>query len=172
MTADTEQARIHKYGDHIDTDVIVPGKYLNVRDPAELARYCLEGLDPEFSARVRPGDIIVAGRNFGCGSSREHAAMALKATGISCIVAESYARIFYRNALNIGLPVLVCPDFVRAAQGGGVATVDPMAGRIEYGGRQFRTPALPAYVQSIVRAGGMVPFIRSRLAEEAIGRKS
>lgn len=164
MTDPEAGLRVHKLGDHIDTDVILPGKYLTIRDPDVLARHCLEGLDPEFASRVRPGDVVVAGRNFGCGSSREHAPMALKATGISCIVAESFARIFYRNALNIGLPVLVCPEFVHAVQDGSLVRADPMEGRLEHAGREFRTPPLPVYVQSIVRAGGMVPFIRERLA--------
>jgi len=154
---------VHKYGDHIDTDVILPGRYLTLRRPEELARHCLEGLDPTFVERVRPGDFLVAGRNFGSGSSREHAPMALKAVGVACVVAESFARIFFRNAINIGLPVFVSPPFVAAACAGDTATLDAVSGELTVGERQFTVQPMPEAVAAIIRAGGLVPFVRDRL---------
>lgn len=154
---------IHKLGDHIDTDVILPGRYLSITDPAELGPHCLEGIDPAFAGRIRAGDLIVAGRNFGCGSSREHAPIALKACGIHAVIAESFARIFYRNAINIGLPVLVCPAFAAVAQDGATAAVDLGAGTVTSGGQVFRGESLPPTVMAIVAAGGLVPYARGRL---------
>lgn len=159
-----QERLIHKFGDHVDTDVILPGRYLSITDPVELARHCLEGLDPEFATRVRSGDVIVAGRNFGCGSSREHAPIAIKACGVFAVVAESFGRIFYRNAINIGLPVLVCPEFAEQAQNGTAASVDLARGRIEQAGRTFQGQRLPDAVMAIVDAGGLVPYVRHKLA--------
>lgn len=155
---------IHKFGDHVDTDVILPGRYLTVREPSELARHCLEGLDPTFAGRVAPGDLVVAGRNFGSGSSREHAPIALKAVGVGCVIAASFARIFYRNAINIGLPILVCPAFSAAAESGRRAAVNPGTGRVEYDGEIYQGEALPPTVQAIVAAGGLIPYARTRLS--------
>lgn len=157
---------IHKFGDHIDTDVILPGRYLSVRDPSELARHCLEGLDPTFASRVGSGDLIVAGRNFGAGSSREHAPIALKAAGVACVVAASFARIFYRNAVNIGLPVVVCPAFSAVARSGATATIDLETGRVVYEGTTYEGDALPESVRAIVAAGGLAPYVRRRLSAE------
>jgi 3-isopropylmalate/(R)-2-methylmalate dehydratase small subunit len=155
---------IHKFGDHVDTDVILPGRYLVLRDPAELAKHCLEGLDPTFASRIKPGDIVVAGRNFGSGSSREHAPVALKAAGVGCVVAASFARIFYRNAINIGLPVVTCPEFVRDAENAMRAQVDTTSGRIVYRERKYRGEGLPAVVREIVDAGGLVCYVRQRMS--------
>lgn len=155
--------RVHKFGDHVDTDVIVPGRYLSLRDPKALAPYCLEGLDPEFAGRVQHGDVLVAGRNFGCGSSREHAPVALKAVGLGCVVAASFARIFYRNAINIGLPVLVCSSFAAAAAEGDAVRVDLERAIIEREGRVFHGEPLGDMVRRIVEAGGLVPHVRARL---------
>lgn len=154
---------IHKLGDQINTDVILPGRYLAIRDPAELGKHCLEGLDPEFAARVQPGDILVAGRNFGCGSSREHAAIAIQAVGIGCIVAASFARIFYRNAINIGLPVVTCEGFALAARDLGKARIDLDKGEIIVGDQTFRAERVPDSVQQIIRCGGLVSYVRQRL---------
>jgi len=156
---------IHKFGDHIDTDVILPGRYLTLRRPEELAPHCLEGIDPTFASRVRPGDIVVAGRNFGSGSSREHAPIALKAVGVACIVAESFARIFFRNAINIGLPVIPCGPFAAAAMSGEPAEIDLTSGRLATAGQSFHAPPSPPYVRSIIAAGGLVPFVRGKLGQ-------
>ena len=163
-------ALIHAYGDHVDTDTIIPGQYLTVRTERELGAHCLEGLDPEFINRARAGDVIVAGRNFGCGSSREHAPIAIKAAGVSCVIARSFARIFYRNAVNIGLPVFECPELVDAARMGVEIAVDLDAGEFRMGGQVFRAVAASPYVQRIVRAGGLVEFTREELAARASGR--
>ena len=112
------QGKVHKYGDHVDTDVIIPARYLNTSDPKELAAHCMEDIDKDFVKNVKPGDILVAGVNFGCGSSREHAPIAIKASGIACVIAENFARIFYRNSLNIGLPILECPAASKAIRDG------------------------------------------------------
>lgn len=157
------KAVIHAYGDHVDTDTIIPGQYLTARTERELGAHCFEGLDPEFIKRVRAGDVVVAGRNFGCGSSREHAPIAIKAAGVSCVVAKSFARIFYRNAVNIGLPVFECPELVDAVRSGETIEVDPENGVFRIGERTFRAEAASPYVQRIVRAGGLVPFARQEL---------
>ena len=154
---------IHKLGDQVDTDVILPGRYLAIRDPAELGRHCLEGLDPGFATRVRPGDILVAGRNFGSGSSREHAAIAIQAVGIGCVVAASFARIFYRNAINIGLPAVLCPDFASAARDLEKVRIDLDTGEIVLGHQTFQAEPVPECVQQIVRCGGLVSYVRRRL---------
>lgn len=125
------QGKVHKYGDHVDTDVIIPARYLNTADPKELAAHCMEDIDKDFVKNVQPGDILVAGVNFGCGSSREHAPIAIKASGIACVIAENFARIFYRNSLNIGLPILECPAASKAIQNGDEVAVDFDTGVIE-----------------------------------------
>ena len=155
---------VHKYGDNVDTDVIIPARYLNTPDAQELAAHCMEDIDAEFAGRVRQGDIVVAGRNFGCGSSREHAPIAIKASGVACVVAESFARIFYRNALNIALPILECPDAARAIASGDEVSVDIESGEIAdlTTGERFAAEPFPPFMQELIKAGGLVAYLRSR----------
>jgi 3-isopropylmalate/(R)-2-methylmalate dehydratase small subunit len=153
---------IHLYGANIDTDVILPGKYLNLYTPEELGPHCLEGLDPSFIQRVSPGDVIIAGSNFGTGSSREHAPIAIKAAGISCIIATSFARIFYRNAINIGLPVFECADIVAAVKSGETIEADIAKGLFRVNGAVFQAKPFPPYIQDIITAGGLVPFVKKQ----------
>ena len=155
-----------KYGDNVNTDVILPGQYLNISDPATLALHAMEGIDPRFRARVRPGDVVVAGRNFGCGSSREHAPMALKASRISVVIAISFARIFFRNAINIGLPVLECEDVVHATADGDTLDVDLAQGKIvnRTKGLVFHTAPLPPFIQEMMSAGGLIQHIKRTLS--------
>ena len=143
------KGRTHKYGDNVDTDVIIPARYLNTSAPAELAAHCMEDIDASFAARVRPGDMLVAGRNFGCGSSREHAPLALKACGVSCVIAASFARIFYRNALNIALPILECPEAAAAIAGGSEVEIDFETGEIAdlTAARTFRAEPFPPFMR-------------------------
>ena len=155
------QGTVFKYGDNVDTDVIIPARYLNSSDPAELATHCMEDIDKEFVHKFRKGDIIVANKNFGCGSSREHAPLAIKAAGASCVIAETFARIFYRNAINIGLPIIECPEAARAIENGYKVKVDFDSGKIfdltkgtEYQGQPF-----PPFMQKIIAAGGLVNYI-------------
>lgn len=154
-----------KYGDNVDTDVIIPARYLNVSDPQELAEYCMEDIDRSFAANVQPGDIIVAGSNFGSGSSREHAPIAIKAAGVSCVVAAGFARIFYRNAFNIGLPILECPEAVAGTNGGDVLDVEPDKGLVHNltSGETYKAQPIPAFMLDVIRAGGLVPYTRTRL---------
>ena len=156
---------VHKYGDHIDTDVIIPARVLNNPDPNALAAHCMEDIDRDFVNRVRPGDIMVGGLNFGCGSSREHAPLAIKVSGISCVIAENFARIFYRNAINIGLPVLECPDAARAAGMGDELAVDLDTGMItnKTKGETYKAVSFPPFMQKIISAGGLVPYTREKL---------
>lgn len=156
--------RILRVGDSVDTDMIVPGKYLSTLDPATLARHVLEGLDPSFPARIRPGDILVAGRNFGCGSSREHAPIALRAAGISLILAESFARIFYRNAINIGLPALACSG-MGVLREGEMVEVDLRRGMVTArgSGMLLRSEPLGAEVREILEAGSLVALVRRKM---------
>jgi len=156
---------IHLYGANIDTDVILPGKYLNLYTPEDLGPHCMEGLDPSFIQRVRPGDVIVAGSNFGTGSSREHAPIAIKAAGISCIIATSFARIFYRNAINIGLPVFECADIVAAVKNGDTIEADIPKGLFTVNGAVFQAKPFPPYIQDIINAGGLVPFVSKQLKQ-------
>jgi 3-isopropylmalate/(R)-2-methylmalate dehydratase small subunit len=158
----------HRYGDDIDTDVILPGPYMNLSDPADLAAHALEGLDPGFAARVRSGDLLVVGRNFGCGSSREHAPIALKAVGISCVIASSFARIFYRNAINIGLPVVIAPEAVAHIADGVMLSVDTGAGSITVEGRWYAARPVPPFIQGLMNNGGLDTFVRERLAARAL----
>jgi 3-isopropylmalate/(R)-2-methylmalate dehydratase small subunit len=154
-----------RYGDNVDTDVIIPARYLSVLGPEELARHCMEPIAPEFATAVKPGDFIVAGENFGCGSSREHAPLAIKGAGIACVVAASFARIFYRNAINTGLPILECAEAVRGTEQGDQLTVDLGSGTINNlrTGRTYLTSPFPPLVMDIVAAGGLVPYTRRRL---------
>ena len=149
------KGNVIRFGDNIDTDVIIPARYLNTSDPEELARHCMEDLDDDFSKRIKPGDILVAGSNFGCGSSREHAPLAIKYAGISCVVAKSFARIFYRNAINIGLPILTSNAQIDT---GDKLTIDLTAGKIinHTNNRTTAFEAFPEFLQSIINAGGLM----------------
>ena len=158
------RGRVFKYGDNVDTDVIIPARYLNTSDPAELAAHCMEDLDPLFAGSARNGDILVAGRNFGCGSSREHAPLAIKASGVACVVAESFARIFYRNALNIALPILECPEAARAIAAGDEVTIDFETGEIAdvTTERSFVAEPFPPFMLELIAAGGLAAYMRGR----------
>ena len=149
---------IIKYGDNVDTDVIIPARYLNTSDHRELAAHCMEDLDPTFVSRVKPGDIIAAGYNFGCGSSREHAPIAIKASGISLVIAKSFARIFYRNAINIGLAIVECPEAAEALAEGDAVEADLDNGIIRdiTTGQEFRTEPFPEFIQRIIESGGLM----------------
>lgn len=161
------RGRVWKYGDNVDTDVIIPARYLNTTDPAELAQHCMEDIDASFASQHQPGDIIVAGRNFGCGSSREHAPLAIKGAGVSCVIAESFARIFFRNAINIGLPIFEAAEAVREARSGDELEVDALAGVIRNltQGRAYPVRPLPPFIQEIIDAGGLM----ARLAAQRAG---
>jgi 3-isopropylmalate/(R)-2-methylmalate dehydratase small subunit len=154
------------YGDNVDTDVIIPARYLTTTDPDELAKHALEDLDPTFASSVQPGDVVVAGENFGCGSSREHAAICIRAGGASAVVARSFARIFFRNAINTGLPIVVSPEAVDATEAGDTVEVDIEAGTVRNVTKNmtFAVEPLPDFVMDIVRAGGLIPWVRSRVA--------
>ena len=156
------EGNVIKYGDNVDTDVIIPARYLNTKDPGDLAAHCMEDLDKTFVDRVKPGDIMGAGQNFGCGSSREHAPIAIKESGISCIIAKSFARIFYRNAINIGLPILECPEAAVAIQEGDNVAVDLKSGVILNitKDREYRAEPFPYFIQKIISAGGLVGAIK------------
>ena len=156
--------KTHKYGDNVDTDVIIPARYLNTPDAQELAKHCMEDIDAGFAARVRSGEIMVAGRNFGCGSSREHAPLAIKACGVACVIAATFARIFYRNALNIGLPILECPEAAAAIKAGDAVSVDFDTGVItdETTGQTFRGEPFPPFMQELIAAGGLAAYRRAR----------
>ena len=155
------QGHVFKYGDNVDTDVIIPARYLNSSDPAELARHCMEDIDKSFTGKVQQGDIIVANKNFGCGSSPEHAPIAIKASGVSCVIAETFARIFYRNSINIGLPIIECPEAAVAIRPGDEVKVDFDSGMIYdlTQGTEFKGQAFPPFMQKIISAGGLVSYI-------------
>ena len=154
---------VHKYGDNVDTDVIIPARYLNTASHAELASHCMEDIDKEFVRNVKPGDIIVAERNFGCGSSREHAPIAIKASGVSCVIAASFARIFFRNSINIGLPILECPEAAREIENGHAVSVDFDSGVItdETSGKTYLAQPYPPFLQNIIEKGGLLNSITS-----------
>lgn len=156
----------HRYGRDIDTDVIIPARYLNTTEPSELAKHCLEDLDVAFAGKVQPGDIIVAEENFGCGSSREHAPIAIKAAGVSVVVAKSFARIFYRNSINIGLPIMECSEAVDAVKQGDVVSIDTETGLItdETTGETFQAQPFPPFICEIIEAGGLVNRWKNKLA--------
>lgn len=155
---------VFKYGDNVDTDVIIPARYLNSPNGDELARHCMEDIDKTFVERVQKGDIIVASKNFGCGSSREHAPLAIKCAGVSCVIAETFARIFYRNAINIGLPIIECPEAARTIEAGDEVEVDFDSGVItdRTKGVSFQGQAFPEFMQKIIRAGGLVNYINGK----------
>lgn len=155
---------VFKYGDNVDTDVIIPARYLNSSDPAELAEHCMEDIDRDFVKKVKKGDIIVADKNFGCGSSREHAPIAIKAAGVSCVIAETFARIFYRNAINIGLPIVECPEAAKGIQAGDEVEVDFDSGIItnKTRGTSFQGQAFPEFMQKLIAAGGLVNYTNNK----------
>lgn len=155
---------VHKYGDNVDTDVIIPARYLNSSDPVELAKNCMEDIDPEFVNRVKPGDIMVANKNFGCGSSREHAPIAIKASGISCVIAETFARIFYRNAINIGLPIIECEAAAKEIEANDEVEIDFDTGMIYdlTKGTEYKGQAFPPFMQEIITSGGLINRINSQ----------
>lgn len=152
---------VFKYGDNVDTDVIIPARYLAIQDRKELASHCMEDIDTSFVGRVKDGDIMVAGKNFGCGSSREHAPMVIKEAGISCVIAETFARIFFRNAINIGLPIIECREASEGIQSGDEVEIDFDSGLIKdvTTGRSFQGTPFPAFMQKIINAGGLVNYI-------------
>ncbi len=159
------KGKVHKYGADVNTDVIIPARYLNVSDPAELAKHCMEDIDQEFVARVQSGDIMMATTNFGCGSSREHAPLAIKAAGISCIIAKSFARIFFRNAINIGLPLLECEEAVEKTEAGDLLEVDLSRGKIKNitSGTTFTAKPYPDFMAELISAGGLIEYTKQRL---------
>lgn len=156
--------KVYKYGDNVDTDVIIPARHLNDPDPKALAAHCMEDIDAGFASTVEPGDIVVAGNNFGCGSSREHAPLALKSCGVKCVIAPSFARIFYRNAINIGFPIMECPEAAEAIQAGDAVTVDFQTGVItdETRGQTFQAAPFPAFVEGVIRSGGLLHSLKDR----------
>ncbi len=158
------QGTVFKYGDNVDTDVIIPARYLNSSDPAELAAQCMEDIDKDFIKQVHKGDLIVANKNFGCGSSREHAPIAIKAAGVSCVIAETFARIFYRNAINIGLPIIECPEAAKGIEAGDQVEVDFDSGVIynHTKGTQYQGQAFPEFMQKIIRAEGLINYINGK----------
>ena len=162
--------RVFKYGDNVDTDVIIPARYLNAPSPEELAKHCMEDIDPEFTGKVQAGDVIVGGANFGCGSSREHAPIAIRACGVRCVIAASFARIFYRNSINIGFPILECPEAVAEIQSGDIVDVDFDSGviRDQTTGRSYQAVAFPEFINRIIEHDGLLPYLKARQdAEEA-----
>lgn len=157
------QGTVFRYGDNVDTDVIIPARYLNSSDPAELASHCMEDIDKDFVKNVKKGDIIVASKNFGCGSSREHAPIAIKAAGVSCVIAETFARIFYRNAINIGLPIIECPEASKGIEAGDEVEIDFDSGMIynKTKNTQFKGQAFPPFMQKIIAAEGLMNYINA-----------
>ena len=159
------KGKVWKYGDNVDTDVIIPARYLNTTKAEELAKHCMEDIDQSFAANVQRGDIMVGGWNFGCGSSREHAPIAIQASGISCVVAASFARIFYRNSINIGFPILECPKASEAIRNGDIVSVDTKTGIIidETTGETFEAKAFPPFIDNIISKGGLLPYLKEKL---------
>jgi len=162
------EGTVHKYGRDVDTDVIIPARYLNTNDPQELASHAMEDIDGGFVERVQPGDIIVATENFGCGSSRGHAPVAIRYSGVSCVVASSFARIFYRNAINTGLPIVVCPEAAADAEMGDRLKVDLAAGTVENltRGKTYTSEAFPPFMQELIDCGGLLEYVKSRVGGE------
>ena len=158
------QGKAHKYPDNVDTDVIIPARYLNTADHKELAAHCMEDIDAQFKNNVRPGDVMAAGWNFGCGSSREHAPIAIRESGVACVIAKSFARIFYRNAINIGLPIIECPEAAKAIAAGDEVEVDFDSGIItnKTTGQSYEGQAFPPFMQKIISAGGLIPYINQK----------
>ena len=157
--------KVFKYGDNVDTDVIIPARYLNAPSPEELAKHCMEDIDASFATTVKPGDIMVGGANFGCGSSPEHAPISLRACGVRCVIAASFARIFYRNSINIGFPILECPEAAAAINNGDTVSVDFATGKIvdETTGETFQAVALPPFIEKIVEHNGLLPYLKARM---------
>ncbi len=160
------KGKVHKYGANVDTDAIIPARYLMLDDPDELAKHCMEDIDEDFVKRVKAGDIMMATTNFGCGSSREHAPLAIKASGISCVIAKSFARIFFRNAINIGLPLLECDQAVEKTEAGDTLEVDLSNGRIKNltNGMAFTAKPYPNFMAELISAGGLIEYTKKRLA--------
>ena len=160
------KGKVFRYKDNVDTDVIIPARYLNTSVPAELAKHCMEDIDKDFVNNVKEGDIIVADKNFGCGSSREHAPIAIKASGISCVIASTFARIFYRNSINIGLPIIECEEAVKGIGAGDIVSVDFDTGIItnETTGKSFKGEPYPEFMQNIIKAGGLLKSLKEREA--------
>ena len=156
------EGKVWRYGDNIDTDVIIPARYLNTFDPKELAKHCMVDIDKDFAQKVRPGDIMVGGKNFGCGSSREHAPVAIKACGVPVIIAASFARIFYRNGINVGLPLMEIGDNVERIHAGDKLSVDLSSGKIRdlTTGETFQAPPLPGFIKDIAKAGGLIQYVK------------
>jgi len=156
------KGKVFRYQDNVDTDVIIPARYLNTSDPAELAKHCMEDIDKDFIKNVKPGDIIVAGKNFGCGSSREHAPIAIKAAGVSCVIAKTFARIFFRNSINIGLPILECEEAVDGTDADDEVEVDFTTGTIRNltKGTMYTTQPFPEFMQKIIQAEGLINYIK------------
>ena len=156
--------KVYKYGDNVDTDVIIPARHLNNPDPKALASHCMEDIDPDFASTVEEGDIIVAGANFGCGSSREHAPLSIKACGVKCVIAKSFARIFYRNSINIGFPIMECAEAAEAIQPGDKVVVDFQSGVItdETQGKTWQAAPFPAFVSGIIQSGGLLNSLKAR----------
>ena len=161
--------KVWKYGDNVDTDAIIPARYLNTTSEEELATHCMEDIDPGFATSVGTGDLIVAGKNFGCGSSREHAPLAIRAAGVGCVVAETFARIFFRNAINIGLPILECPEAVRDAAAGHTLEIDLAQGLIRNRdlGTEYHADAYPPFMLELIQAGGLVTYTRNKIGTAA-----
>lgn len=157
------EGKVHKYADNVDTDVIIPARYLNTSEAKELASHCMEDIDPTFSTKVKMGDIIVAGKNFGCGSSREHAPLAIKASGVACVIASTFARIFYRNALNIALPILECPDAAAEISAGDIVSINLSIGTItnETTKRTYHAEPFPPFMQDLIAAGGLAAYMKN-----------
>ena len=160
------KGKVYKFGNDVNTDEIIPAKYLNMSVPEELGRHCMEGIDETFAGKVSAGDVIVAGKNFGCGSSREHAPWSIKGCGISCVVAESFARIFYRAAINQGLVLIECPEAVRAYTDGDDVSLNIEGGTVTINDQQYHFPPLPAEIVAIRNAGGLLPFTREKLEKK------
>ncbi len=164
------KGKIHKYGANVDTDAIIPARYLSLSEPAELAKHCMEDIDKKFIKKVKTGDIMMATTNFGCGSSREHAPLAIKASGISCIIAKSFARIFFRNAVNIGLPLLECEEAVAKTEAGDFLEVDLSSGRIKNltNGLTFTAKPYPDFMTELISVGGLIEHTKQRLANRRL----
>jgi 3-isopropylmalate dehydratase small subunit len=162
------KGKVFRYGDNVDTDVIIPARYLNTSDPLELAQHCMEDIDKDFVNNVHKGDIIVADDNFGCGSSREHAPISIKASGVSCVIANSFARIFYRNSINIGLPILECPEAVKVIEAGDEVEVDFDSGKITdlTKNQSFQGQAFPPFMQELIQAGGLVNYVNKNMLND------
>lgn len=155
---------VFKYGDNVDTDVIIPARYLNAPSPEELAKHCMEDIDASYATTVQSGDIVVGGWNFGCGSSREHAPISIQASGAACVIAASFARIFYRNAINIGFPILECPEAAAAIQNGDTVSIDFASGEIvdETTGQRFLATGFPPFIEKIIANGGLLNYLKAR----------